>query len=301
MLNRRRFLTIVAASLSAPLLSAAGQGAAREWRGRALGADVTLRLVDMPAGGDRIWRKVARLLARVERHFSLYADTELTRLNRTGRIAWPAPEIRALFRLAGEVNRATGGAFDPSVQPLWRAVAQGGDVEAARALVGWDRVQLSANEIRMAPGMALTFNGIAQGHAADMVAALLRAEGFGNVLIDTGEIQALGLRDDGTPWRAGIAGPGGRIRRRMELSDRALATSSPMGTQIGAGQAHILHPAGRAPLWDTVSVSADSAALADALSTAFCLMARQEIAAALSEFPDARLELLDRRKKPARD
>jgi thiamine biosynthesis lipoprotein len=140
--------------------------------------------------------------------------------------------------------------------------------------------------------MALTFNGIAQGYAADALAALLRAEGFGDVLIDAGEVQALGYREDGGSWRAAIAAPDGRILRRLELSDRALATSSPTGTRIGAGQAHIMHPSGRIPLWETVSVSAGSAAVADALSTAFCLMTRDEIAVALAEFPDAQVEFL---------
>lgn len=287
MLTRRRFLTILAASVAAPAL-----GATRDWHGRALGADVTLRLAGAPGQAGRVWARVERVLARIERHFSLHAESELVRLNRTGRLAWPAPELRALCALAGRVHRATGGVFDPSVQPLWLAVAQGRDVEAARALAGWDRVQVSQREIRLAPGMALTFNGIAQGHAADALAALLRAEGFDNVLIDAGEVQALGLRDDGACWHAAIAGPEGSILQRLELSDRALATSSPMGTRIGAGQAHILHPSGRLPRWETVSVSAGSAALADALSTAFCLMARDEIAAALAAFPEARLEYL---------
>jgi thiamine biosynthesis lipoprotein len=39
-------------------------------------------------------------------------------------------------------------------------------------------------------------------------------------------------------------------------------------------------------------VSEASAAIADALSTAFCLMERQAIGAALSSFPDARIEAL---------
>ena len=49
---------------------------------------------------------------------------------------------------------------------------------------------------------------------------------------------------------------------------------------------------GQPPRWQTVSVSAPSAAVADALSTAFCLMERPAIAAALAGFPEARVEAL---------
>ncbi|MEZ5715032.1 MAG: FAD:protein FMN transferase [Paracoccaceae bacterium] len=286
MLTRRRFLTIAAAGAACPA------GAAPSvWRGRALGADVTLRLAGAPDPAGRIWRRVERLLRGIEAEFSLFRDSSLTRLNRDGRLAWPSPEMLALLDLAGRVHAATGGAFDPTVQPLWQAVARGGDPAPARDLTGWDGLRIAKDEIALRPGMALTLNGIAQGHAADRLAALLRAEGFAEVLIDAGELRALG-RNGTRDWQAGIAGPDGALLDRISLADRALATSSPMGTRIGRGQPHILHPDGRGTRWNTVSVSAGSAALADALSTGFCLMSRAEIERALGRFAGARLEYL---------
>lgn len=286
MLTRRRFLTITAASA---VCRASATRA--HWQGRALGADVTLRLGGSADPEGRTWRKVARTLAQVEDHFSLHIDSELARLNAHGRLAWPSDDMRALINLSNTLHGATNGAFDPTVQPLWRAISRGQDPGPARLGTGWEKVLFSDREIVLQPGMALTFNGIAQGLAADKLAALLRGEGFDDVLIDAGEIQALG-RQGADDWQAGIATPQGRILRRVALRDRALATSSPMGTRIGLGQPHILHPDGRPPLWQTVSVSAPSAALADALSTAFCLMPRAEIDATLARFPGVRMEYL---------
>lgn len=286
MLSRRRFLTIAAAGLACP----AG-AVAREWRGYALGADVRLKLAGDGDRAGRIWRKVARELRRIEAQFSLFADSDLTRLNANGRLGWPSRDMLALMRLSDALHGATGAAFDPSVQPLWQAVARGQDRATARTHTGWHRVSVTEHEIRLPPGMALTLNGIAQGFAADRLAALLRAEGFSDVLIDAGEIQALG-RAANRDWQAAIAGPKGGLLRRVSLHDRALATSSPMGTRIGDDQPHILHPDGRATQWNTVSVSAPSAALADGLSTAFCLMKRAEITAALAQFPGANIEFL---------
>jgi thiamine biosynthesis lipoprotein len=186
-------------------------------------------------------------------------------------------------------NTVTAGAFDPSIQPLWLATAHGQDVTAARNLVGWDKVEWSETGIRLKPNMALTFNGIAQGFAADSVAEYLFGKGFHNILVDMGEVMALG--DKGAdPWSVGIAGPQGAPLGEALLRNRALATSSPRGTVIGTDAPHIINPKGPAPLWNTVSVSAPSAALADALSTAFCLMDRAAIDAALTQIPGTRLE-----------
>ncbi len=288
-MNRRRFLTIAAASLMAAPARAAEPAV---WTGRAMGAEARIVLHGAePARAQRLFRKVGAELRRVEAHFSLHTDSALVRLNRDGRLARPAPEILALFDLASRVHTATGGVFDPSIQPLWLATATGGDTGAARALVGWPRVRFGADEITLAPGQALTFNGIAQGHAADRIAALLRAEGFGNVLVDMGEVMALG-RNGTRAWQAAIAAPDGAELARIGLVDRALATSSPMGTRIGGGLAHILHPAGRPPRWSTVAVSAPDAATADALSTACCLLDPAEVNAAIAAFPGARVEIL---------
>ncbi len=292
--SRRRFLTVAAAALSAPRAALAAP--APEWRGRALGASARVVLVGAePAEARRIFASVERVLATVEAQFSLHRDSALVRLNRDGRLARPGADILDLFHVAGAVNGATGGMFDPTIQPYWRAVASGGDTGRARALVGWDGVRIAEDEIRLArPGMALTMNGIAQGWATDRIAALLRAHGFGDVLVDIGEVVALGRRPAGGPWRAAVALPDGTQVSRLDLTDRALATSAPMGTRIGPDgtRPHILAPDGREALWRLASVSATRAALADALSTAFCLMDRRAIASALAAFPEARLEAL---------
>ncbi len=287
MITRRRFLTLTAACLAAPAHAAP----VTDWQGVGLGAALSLRLVGAePAQAARLFRKVEAMIAQIEATASLHRDSALTRLNRDGRLAWPSDDLQQILALADQVHRATDGAFDPTVQPLWQATARGDDIGAAHALIGWERVSRQTDEIRLAQGQALTLNGIAQGWAADRIAALLRDEGFGHALINMGEVQALGLRADGQPWQASIQSPEGDEVARCGLTNRALATSSPRGTLIGAGQPHIMGPKGQAALWSTVSVSAGQAALADALSTAFCLMERPAIDRALQAFPDARLE-----------
>lgn len=283
-MNRRHFLTIsAAAALTNAAFATPLRAETSTWQGRALGSDVSVTLAGPAPKTTALWRQIAATLARIESHFSLYQDSALTRLNRDAHLAYPAPEILDLIALASRVHSATNGAFDPSVQPLWLATAMGTDPGAAQT--GWHRLRANAQGLRLEPGMALTFNGIAQGYAADQVATLLRKAGYDTVLIDMGEISALG------PWRAAVASPNGQILAQIPLENRALATSSPRGTIIGANRAHILHTT-RQPLWGTVAISAPTAALADALSTACCLMTRPEIDAAIAALPGTQLEAI---------
>ena len=291
--SRRRFLTIAAACAALP---AGAAPATAGWQGRALGAGVSMQLAGLT--GDEaapIFAEVEQELDRLEAIFSLYrTDSEITRLNREGALTAPSPEMLQVLSLSDALHHATGGVFDPTVQPLWLALANGQDVEEARARIGWNRLHFDAAAVRFeAPGMAITLNGIAQGAVTDRIAALLRARGLRDVLIDMGEIAALGHRTDGAAWAVGIADPEGQILRRMTLTERALATSAPQGTVLDAeaGQGHILNPAGGVAARALVSVSAPYAALADGLSTALCLLTPARGADVLALFPQARLEI----------
>lgn len=300
-MNRRRFLTITAGclALSAGSISAAPLQDMQEWRGIALGASARIALVHPQA--PRLIEAARAEIVRLERVFSLYrADSELMRLNADGRLDAPSLDLVTCLALCDRMHRATGGAFDPTVQPLWDIYARAGaesrpardaDIAAALSRTGWDGVAIDSARIGMRPGMALTLNGIAQGFIADRVADLLRSKGVENVLIDTGEIAAIGHGPQGDAWPVSI-----RDGKELGLRDRALATSAPLGTVLDAAGTvgHILDPVSGRPAgsrWRQVSVSAQAAAVADALSTAACLMAdRTAIENACKSAGDARLE-----------
>lgn len=290
--TRRRFLSISAAAMVLPGAATAVTRTAR-WSGVALGASASVTLAGIsPLDARPIFAGLEVELARLERIFSLYhPDSALVRLNQMGHLAAPPTELLDLLTLAGAVHDATDGAFDPTVQPLWQALAGGGDVTAARQCIGWEGLRMNVQEVRFErPGMALTLNGIAQGEITDRIAALLTRKGFDNILVDMGEIAARGQRDDGTAWQAGIATPQGDIVHRISLRDRALATSAPKGTSLTAGQGHILGPQGQEPRHSLVTLSAPKAALADGLSTALCLLDNKAGQRAVAHFPGVAIE-----------
>ena len=52
-------------------------------------------------------------------------------------------------------------------------------MQAARQRVGWQQLHITPERVAFArPGMGITLNGIAQGHAADRVREVLQAHGI---------------------------------------------------------------------------------------------------------------------------
>ena len=297
MLNRRRFLAISAAAFSYP----AGTQAAplHIETGVALGARVTLRLSHDDA--PRIAAGAMAEIRRLERIFSIYDPaSSLSLLNQQARLDVPPPELLECLSLADAVHHASGGLFDPTIQPLWRARADAAnrgvplsitEQRIALSKTGWPRVRTGSENITMAPGMSLTLNGIAQGYIADRLATLLELQGLRNVLIDAGELVALGGQPEtGLPWLVTLPS-----RKKVGLRSRSLSTSAPLGTTFGKARshAHILDPRTGNPTklhWGSVSVSSVSAAVADAVSTSACLMKTQaEIEALCAAFPETAL------------
>ncbi|MBW6417567.1 FAD:protein FMN transferase [Celeribacter sp. PS-C1] len=284
-LSRRRFLTLSACALASP-----AQATTERWTGSAFGAEVSL---DLRGANGLIEADLQAVIAEIralERRFSLYDPaSDLSKLNASGQGAL-SPQLREILALSHQVHAATQGLFDPTIQPLWEALAQGEDVTAARDLIGLDRVTREVDHINLGVGQKLSFNGIAQGYATDRIAALLAARGYGEALINMGEFTALG-----GSFRLGLEDPEAGRLGALHLSSGAMATSSPAAMTVG-GETHILHPKGGAPMWSTVTVvakGAGKAALADAASTAFCLMSLSEIEMAKQKLGLSRVYLVD--------
>jgi FAD:protein FMN transferase len=292
MLTRRRFIAVSAAL--APSLALANRADLHVEIGIALGAQVTLRLEHPDA--PRLAAMAMAEIRRLEAIFSLYLpNSVLARLNREAGFDAPPFELLECLGIARAVNLASSGRFDPTVQPLWAAYAAAtergqaltdAEREEAHGRIGWQSVTVSPERITLRPGTALTLNGIAQGYIADRVAVLLADHGLTRALIDTGEMVAL---PEGS-WPVQLAD------REITLRNRALATSAPLGMTFGGDglTSHILDPlTGRpaAPRWRAVAISAPRAALADALSTAGCLLQTgEDLANLCDQFAGATLE-----------
>lgn len=219
------------------------------------------------------------------------AESQVSTLNRTGRLEAPHPALLELVRQAGWISGLSGGLFDITILPVLELYQQyhagaGGlppttEVEAARRKV--DYRKLAAGEGEMAfsePGMGITLDGIAKGYIVDEGVKRLREHGFSNVLVEAGgDLFAASQPESNRPWRIGIQPPrsgGEELVAEVEISNQAAATSGDYMQPFTADFAlhHILNPqTGRsANALSSATVIAPRLALADALATTLMLM-----------------------------
>src|SRR6266480_2177441 len=242
-ITRRRMIAITATAVGSAFVSSARIARARDavrWHGSALGAQVSIEIYHPDrAEAERLVESCLLDVRRLEQQFSLYrADSAICTLNRTGILVSPDPDMVALLQASLFFADLTDGAFDPTVQPLWRLYADHFSSEhpdpngpsrekLAEVLssVGRSRMHVRADRVALANcGAAITLNGIAQGFATDRVVQTLRGAGLSTTLVDMGEIRVIGARPEGTPWRVGLADPDkpGAITGSVDLVDRAV-------------------------------------------------------------------------------
>jgi thiamine biosynthesis lipoprotein len=317
-LTRRRFIGITAAAAGLGLVplgsTARAGGNLVTWRGQAMGAVATLQVHHHDrAAAQRLIEGALAEIRRLERVFSLYrADSALVALNRHRVLVAPPADLVELVAVSRHFFEITGGAFDPSVQALWtlyrdhfsdpEADPQGPSERARRAAlerVGFDRVVSDPDRISLPDrGMALTFNGIAQGYASDRVVQILRAGGVEHSLVDMGEPRVMGCHPSGGPWRVGLADSDqpSRIAETLEVVDRAVATSGGYGFHFDREGRfhHLLDPRTGWPgnLYKSVTVVLPSATSADALSTAFCFLPFEGMAPILGRIGGGEIRLV---------
>lgn len=318
LLSRRRFIGVTAAATGLGLVpfgrSARAEGHLVTWRGQAMGAVATLQVHHHDRRtAERLVESALAEVRRLEAVFSLYReDSALVALNRRGVLVAPPADLVALLGESRRWWELTGGAFDPTVQPLWTLYKDhfsqpGADpqgppvsaVEAALEHIGFDRVVFDANRIAFSRrGMGLTLNGIAQGYATDRVVDILRAGGIASSLVDMGEPLAIGSRPSGEAWRVGVADPDypEGILETFDAIDQAVATSGAYGFRFDpAGRFnHLLDPrtGASAHLHRSVTVVLPTATAADALSTAFSLLPPEGIRHVVQRLGEGQVHLI---------
>lgn len=303
--NRRRVLSLFAIGAGAgasllgarptPTLAAPPTVSNTDmWEGHVLGGDASIHLLGFsPKDRAHLLDQCVSQLRKLEKIFSLFdPESDLVRLNQQGQLHQAPPPLLDLLRLSKQLHGQTNGAFDPTVQPLWRAAAHHFQTKAegiyqphptTRSKVGFGNVQIDGQGITLTRGAELTLNGIAQGYITDQITKLLQQAGARHVLVNLGEFRALGPKPDGQPWQIGVRDPDRiwHLLKRLPLSAGAIATSAASGQQFDAAgrHHHLFDPATgqNTQRYKSVSVWAPTAARADGLSTAFTVMAQADI------------------------
>jgi len=222
--------------LIAMLAACQPRPALQDVSGQTFGAAWSVRWVGA-LGSREVEMAATQVFAEVDAATSSWrADSELSRARAGGRVA-AGPALRDVLGEALAVAAASGGAFDPTVQPLvelWtlhgaRRTTRPTDLEVAdaRARVDWRRVSLTGEGLDL-DGAALDLSAIAPGYAADRVSDALVALGVTDSLVDVGgEVRARGRAPDGR-WRVALDRPvdgSAGAFTVVAVSDAAVATS----------------------------------------------------------------------------
>lgn len=126
--------------------------------------------------------------------------------------------FRQLYRKSKEVNHFSGGIFDPTGMPLFEAWGFGlknadkmdsARVDSILRYVGIDKCYLAGDTLyKVQKGIRFSFDALAPGYAADLIAEMFAQKGIKSFLIDIGgEFMAVGKKDDGSSWKVGIEKP----------------------------------------------------------------------------------------------
>ena len=248
-------------------------------------------------------------LQRVDASLSMFnPQSNVSRINR-GETDEADEMLREVLQLSYVVNKATEGAFDPTVAPLVNAWGFGfksgqlpdsTQVDSLRALVGLSGIHLTEDRLTKDNPLAiLDFSAIAKGYGVDRAASVLRGRGIEHFMVEIGgEVVTEGLNDKGEPWRIGINRPDDdstststELQEVLSLSGKAVATSGNYRNfyvKDGKRIAHTINPRTGYPAQQDIlssTVIAPTCAEADAFATAFMVLGLEQAKAVLKTQP----------------
>jgi len=288
MLKRREFLKLAPRRPTAP----GGYWLHVNRSAMACRFEVTLPLEDQ--AGVSVARQALDEVDRLEQQLTIFRESsEVSFINRQAAASSVRVEesLFSLLLLCQELCRETGGAFDITSSPLSRCwgflkrqgrIPEPDEIEKAKALVGGDKLlfDCESRAIRFArPGVEINLGSVGKGYALDRIAAMM---GQRAALLSAGfsSVRAIGGGDCGhnghNVWTVGVRHPRDKGRRMAiaRLRDAALSTSGGEEQFFeygGKRYGHIIDPRSGWPADATASVTviAPSAAITDALATAF--------------------------------
>ncbi len=225
-------------------------------------------------------------MARLDRLLSSHRqESDISRLSLSETGLTVATETAEVIALGLQVARRSAGAFDLTLgrlKTLWALDSDSPQVPSLAAItatlddLGPEALMLSGRMVRKAnPALQVDLGGIAKGYAVDRGIAVLKEHGVTAAAINAGgDMYLLGQRLE-RPWRIGIQHPRqpNAVLVTVQVSDRAVVTSGDYERffeQNGKRYHHLFDPKSGFPAQGcrSVTIVAESVALADALATA---------------------------------
>jgi len=229
--------------------------------------------------------RLAGLMNRFDR------ATAVAQLNNDGFLNDVPSEVTEVVARALSYYKISHGTFDISVKPVIdlfkknfaekkTAFPDTTDLNKILGLVGSDQIEIKGRVIRFKkPGVGITLDGIAKGYIVDKASKILAKDHIKDHLINAGgDIRTSGASSDKKPWTVAIQDPEKKKQYPdiIHMTNGAIATSGNYEVYFDREKMfhHIVDPkTGMSPdLSASVSVQAETAMDADALSTSVFVM-----------------------------
>lgn len=240
---------------------------------------------------DRANDSVKILVDGLEKHLSTtLQNSDIYKLNHSsGESILVAKPVADLVAFALKMAQSTDGALNPALYPVVRAwgftteeyrVPPDSEITKLLAYTNYRKIRvdtaLAGAKITLAPQMMVDLGAVGKGYAGDKAIDLLRRQGITSAVLDLGgNVQTLGCKPDGKPWKVGVTNPwGGPALGGVSVCDKAVISSGGYERyfeQNGKRYIHIFDAASGRPVENglaSVTIIAKSGMYADALSTA---------------------------------
>ena len=231
-----------------------------------------------------------KVIGEIEKVCNIFKpESELSRLNRTAfeKEFVCSPLLWEMLTAADHYYRFTGGAYDPTVQPLMKlwgfrkkrqTLPSEAEIREAMKKVGWDKVKLDPEKrsVRfLTEGIGIDFGGIAKGFALEEALKTARKTGVKSAVFNLGGNIGCISPEKREPFRIGIRdpeSPEGRLGN-IEMRNNCVATSGNYERYViidGKQYTHIMDPRTGMPVSGMLSVTivTPRGTDSDALSTA---------------------------------
>ena len=218
-------------------------------------------------------------------------DSELSKANHAEGEPMEISDVTAnLLRFTLEMSEKTDGRLDPTVQPLMNVwgftdrnfkVPTDEELNAAKALVGYQKVSLEGNTLTMPAGMQLDFGAVAKGYACDLITDDWKAQGITSGLVNLGgNIAVIGKNETDENWKIAVQNPNDNSAIGiLNVTDCSVVTSGSyiryFEDENSNTYGHIMNPATGYPVKGdikSVTVVGKDSKVCDALATAFYVM-----------------------------
>lgn len=229
-------------------------------------------------------------IERLDALFSISSESgDIYALNRDHTAALHE-DTRALLSDALEVSVSTDGIFDCTIEPVMQAwgfttqdyrVPTPAELSTLLAHVDYTQVQLDGSTAAIPDDVQVDLGGIAKGYTSDRMMQIFNENGVTSGIISLGgNVQALGLKSDGSRWRVAVQDPENSEENFavIEIEDEAVITSGGYQRYFeedGTTYHHIIDPRTGYPADSGVissTIISHDGTLADGLSTSLFIM-----------------------------